>query len=131
VLMTPTKNYHASYQATITGILHAEGRGHVMTECAIRTPQGTKVADVAWLTPETFRQVAGEAECSVCPEICIEVKSDSNTEAGLRKKRELNFEQGALEVWECRRDGSIRFYRRDPDAAWLFPEFPKTLETVG
>jgi Uma2 family endonuclease len=72
--------YHSVFQGEIAALLKAERKdGKVLTECAVRTRQGTRIADVAWVSPETFQRVKDEIECSVAPELCIEVLSSSNT----------------------------------------------------
>ncbi|MCI5124235.1 MAG: Uma2 family endonuclease, partial [Candidatus Electrothrix sp. AR5] len=74
LLMTPVKVYHSLFQGKIIGLLYAHLRGgEALAECAIRTEKGTKVADVAWVSTQRLQQIQNEAECSVAPEICIEV----------------------------------------------------------
>ena len=127
IIMTPTKNYHGFFQVEIAARLRAYP-GKVITECAVWTPKGTKVPDVAWMTEATFAIVKDEAECSVCPGLCVEVLSDSNTPAERHRKRQVYFEQGANEVWECSKDGEMTFYRSDgARGSRLFPDFPATI----
>ena len=84
LIMTPVKVYHSVFQGEIAALLKAERKdGKVLTECAVRTHQGTKIADVAWVSAETFQHIKDEVECSVAPEVCIEVLSSSNTTAGV------------------------------------------------
>ncbi|MCW5212828.1 Uma2 family endonuclease [Desulfobulbus sp. TB] len=63
-------------------------------ECAVRTHQGTKIADVARVSAETFQRIKDEVECSVAPEVCIEVRSASNTAEEMKDKRSLYFANG-------------------------------------
>ena len=91
IIMSPTKVYHSIYQGEIVCLLFASSHaGKAMVECAITTRKGTKVADVAWASPERVAMIWSEIECSVAPELCVEVLSSTNTQ--------LYFEQGALEV---------------------------------
>jgi Uma2 family endonuclease len=83
--------------------------GKTLPECAIKTSKGTKVADVAWATTNTVRKIRDEVECSIAPEICVEVLSSSNTEDEMKEKMDLYFEKGACEVWICE-NGVMRFY---------------------
>jgi Uma2 family endonuclease len=101
-----------------------------MVECAIRTRQGTKVADVAWASMERVKVIHKEADASVAPEVCVEVVSMSNTRSEMAKKRKLYFEQGAREVWECDEYGKMRFYGPvgELKRSALFPDFPARIE---
>jgi Uma2 family endonuclease len=47
----------------------------------------------------------------VAPEICVEVKSWSNTGDELGQKRLLYAERGCLEYWLCDDDGQMTFQR--------------------
>lgn len=126
IVMSPAKVYHAVYQAEIAYALKfLLKKGRILTECAIATTKGTKVADVAWMSDERFLQVKHQAECSVAPEICVEVLSSSNTQDEMREKRQLYFEQGAIEVWICSEQGEMTFYTPSSELAQsiLIPEF--------
>jgi Uma2 family endonuclease len=127
LLMTPVKVYYSLYRGRIAALLrqHTDG-GEVLVECAIATGKGTKVADVAWISAERFAPMKDEVECSMAPEICIEVPSDGNTTAEMSQKRRLYFSKGASEVWICDAQGGIRFFdtRGELDRSVLAPGFP-------
>ena len=102
VLMTPVKVNHSILQGKIIGHLYQNLTGdEALAECAIKTKQGTKVADVAWASYDLLEKIENEIECSVAPEICIEVLSFSNTKSEINEKKNIYFEQGALEFWVC------------------------------
>jgi Uma2 family endonuclease len=65
----------------------------------------------------------------VLPEICIEVLSDSNTQAEMAEKRQLYIDAGAEEVWICAENGVMAFYDGDAQIAdsILVPDFPGAL----
>jgi Uma2 family endonuclease len=130
LIMSPVKVYHSAYQGAIGALLDRLLGKIVLMECAIKTPQGTKVADVAWASPQRFNYIKQEIECPIAPEICIEVVSDSNTEEEMAKKRQLYFEQGALEVWICSQQGQIRFYNAESqlEKSILAATFPNSIE---
>jgi Uma2 family endonuclease len=93
IIMSPTKVYHSAYLGEIGSLLWSMRReGQVLTECAIKTSKGTKVADVAWASAERFRRIKHEAECSIAPEVCVEVVSPSNTADDIKEKRDLYLE---------------------------------------
>ncbi|WP_417911777.1 Uma2 family endonuclease [Candidatus Electronema sp. TJ] len=130
LLMTPVKVYHSLFKGKITGLLYAHIEdGEVLVECAVRTQQGTKVADVAWASSQRLELIQDEAECSVAPEICIEVMSSANTEAEMLGKRTLYCDNGAQEFWICDQQGRFRFFSPDKELArsLLLPDFPATI----
>lgn len=127
IVMAPVKVYHSAYQGELGFLLRSLRRdGKVLAECAIHTTKGTKVADVAWASEERFQQIRDETECSIAPEVCIEVLSLSNTDSEIQEKRQLYFDRGAVEVWTCHADGSIHFYNAEGklEQSLLFPTFP-------
>jgi Uma2 family endonuclease len=127
ILMTPVKVYHSIYQGRITGLLYSHlENGDALVECAIKTTKGTKVADVAWASNERLNVIKNEAECSIAPEICIEIMSSTNTEEEMECKKKLYFEKGAKEVWICSESGDIHFYRVESESghSLLAPNFP-------
>ena len=114
ILMSPVKVYHSAFQGKIAALLYIHlGQGEVLAECAIKTDMGTKVADVAWASDERFAVIRTETECSIAPEICVEVVSESNTDDEMNKKKALYFKKGALEVWMCDEHGQMEFYGLD------------------
>jgi len=114
VLMTPVKVNHSILQGKIIGLLYKNlTEGEALAECALRTKQGTKVADVAWASNDLLKKIENEVECSFAPEICIEVISNSNTTREINEKKALYFDQGALEVWLCDSFGNMSFYSKE------------------
>lgn len=127
IIMAPTKVYHSIYQGEIAYRLHALApTGKAIVECAIATRKGTKVADVAWASPERVAIIWSEAECSIAPELCVEGLSSANTDREMRTKRQLYFERGALEVWMCDAHGHLTFFDSvgQREQSGLFPDFP-------
>ena len=130
IIMNAVRVIHSLYQGEIEYLLRTLLKtGRTFPECAIRTAKGTKVADVAWATANTVRKIRNEAECSIAPEICIEVVSTSNTEHEMQEKTSLYFEKGAQEVWICE-NGFMRFYHPGGrlEHSVLVPDFPKEIE---
>lgn len=128
IVMTPSRAKHGALQFRI-GVLLLEfvrRGGEVVTECAVKTSAGTKVADVAWISMERWEQVKEELDVSIAPEICVEVLSFGNSTEEMEQKRNLYFEANAEEVWICSADGSIRFYDRTGELgdSMLAPNFP-------
>jgi Uma2 family endonuclease len=126
IIMSPAKIAHAAFQGQISFHLQLLGAsGKVLAECAVATPHGTKVADVAWASRERFAIIKNETECSIAPEVCVEVFSNSNTQEEMDEKRELYPACGAREVRFCDEQGNISFYGEDGKLAQseLFPAF--------
>jgi Uma2 family endonuclease len=131
VVMSPVKVYHSAFQGEIEHRLRSLlPHGRTLPECAIATPKGTKATDVAWISPERFQIVREEDECSIAPEICVEVISSSNSKWEIREKIALYFNQGALECWTCDERGNMNFYapggRLEKSA--LAPNFPASID---
>lgn len=127
ILMSPQKVYHSAFQSALCHLLqNLLGAGRALSECAIATSKGTKVADVAWASPERFELIKHELECSVAPEICIEIVSASNSNKEMEEKRALYFAQGAEEFWLCSESGEMTFYDRRGrrDQSRIVPNFP-------
>ena len=130
IVMTPVKVYHSLYQGRMTGLLYSHlKKGDVLVECAIKTRKGTKVVDVAWASDERLEQIKDEVECSLAPEICIEIMSSSNTKEEMDMKKNLYFEKKAKEVWICSERGNISFYgvKGELEHSLLAPRFPKNV----
>ncbi|CAK0779832.1 putative restriction endonuclease domain-containing protein [Gammaproteobacteria bacterium] len=110
ILMSPIKAYHSAFRGQIARLLPREGV--VLAECAIKTAQDTKVADIAWCSSERFRHIREETECSVAPEVCIEIQSASNSDIEMAEKIGLYLAAGAVEVWLCDLAGDLSFSGR-------------------
>lgn len=130
VVMSPVKVYHSAFQGRIGSLLDRLLKGHVLAECAIATPAGTKVADVAWVSLERFQMIKEEDECSIAPEICVEVISSSNSKREIREKMELYFSRGALECWTCDEHGNMSFHSREGqlEQSAIAPDFPARVD---
>jgi len=128
ILMSPPpRSRHVEYQSAISHLLHASLPGGMsMAECPIRTNEGVKSADVAWVSLARRRSKKNDPVYLIAPEICVEVESPSNSEAELAERRRLYFEKGAAEVWICDLYGRMTFY--DPTGeigqSQLCPKFP-------
>jgi Uma2 family endonuclease len=131
ILMSPVKVYHSAFQGKITRLL-PEG-GVVLPECAIKTAKGTKVADIAWSSEQRFKIIEHEAECSIAPELCIEILSSSNTSGEMEEKRLLYILAGAIEFWICNEDGSMMFFDANGQLkkSNLIPAFPSKVKVIA
>lgn len=130
IVMSPVSILHSLYSGKIGNLLISFLKnGEILSECAVRTEKGTKVADVAWISPERLKLILHEFDAPIAPEICVEVLSESNTDDEMRTKRRLYFETGALEVWICDQNGNMFFYRPDKQIKFseLVPDFPKKI----
>jgi Uma2 family endonuclease len=130
ILMTPVKVNHSILQGKLIGHLYQNiTGGEALAECAIKTKQGTKVADAAWASYSLLEKIENEVECSIAPEICIEVLSFSNTKREIDEKKGFYFEQGAMEFWICDSFGNISFFVKEGkiERSKIAESFPKSI----
>ncbi|MDD5271808.1 MAG: Uma2 family endonuclease, partial [Methylovulum sp.] len=125
------KVYHSILQVRIAVLLeHFLKNGSALSECAISTGKGTKVADVAWASSDLLSTIRTESEASIAPQICVEIISASNTQKEMAEKRQLYFQAGAQEVWMCDDKGTMSFFNAEHPLVHsiLVPEFPEKIE---
>ena len=130
IVMSPTRNRHGYFAGKITRLLGTiMSQGEVLVELAIDTADGVKVADVAWVSPETFALIKDEPSCSVAPEICVEVQSPHNTAEELQAKCGFYLGAGAKECWICKDNGQMEFLDATGQLSLskLCPSFPLQL----
>lgn len=133
IVMSPVKVYHAVLQGKIVRLLsRCLPDGEAFPECAIATDKGTRVADVAWASWDRLKVIEHEDECSIAPEICVEILSSSNTKKEINEKRQLYFEKGALEIWFCDNQGNMRFFdiHQQLEKSTLAPDFPTRMTEI-
>ena len=127
IVMSPASNRHGSLQTQIAfQLMTMLPNGTVLTECSIDTAKGTKVADVAWISAAFLNRNRGQTPYIEAPEVCIEIKSPSNSDAEMMEKKDLYFAKGAQEFWLCDEDGNITFYvhRGQIKQSQIFPNMP-------
>ena len=108
LLMSPASNHHGRSQMRIGQQLFKHlPQGEVIAECSIETPDGVKVADVAWASPAFIDQYGYQTPYPVAPELCIEIVSPSNSKLEIVEKVKLYLGQGATEVWVVYDNGKI------------------------
>ena len=129
--MSPVKVYHSAFQGKISRLLPEDGI--VLPECAITTTKGTKVADIAWCSEQRFKLIEHETECSIAPELCIEVISSSNTQMEMEEKRQLYLTAGAIEFWICNEEGDVKFFDANGQLkkSNLVPAFPDKVKVTA
>lgn len=131
IVMSPTYAWHGRFAFQIARLLEEHlPDGQASVELAIRTTDGTKVADAIWCSAERWAQIKDAYDAPVAPEICVEVLSPTNTEAEMEAKRALYFKAGAEEVWLCTSEGKLSFYDADGllDGSRRVPSFPDRVE---
>nr|VFJ88707.1 MAG: Putative restriction endonuclease [Candidatus Kentron sp. H]VFJ90823.1 MAG: Putative restriction endonuclease [Candidatus Kentron sp. H]VFJ96933.1 MAG: Putative restriction endonuclease [Candidatus Kentron sp. H] len=110
--MSPASNRHGFTQTEIAFLLRRHlPHGKTITECAIQTADGVKVADVAWGSEAFFqRRTLEEDPFQQAPEICVEIVSPGNSAGEMKRKVKLYLQQGAREVWLVDLEGNCRFF---------------------
>ena len=99
IMSLPPAPSHGSFQLEIGRLLrNLLPAGRVLTECPISAADGVKAADVAWASPASMQELGSQVCFPSAPNICVEVRSPSNTEAEIEEKVALYFDAGAKEV---------------------------------
>ncbi|MES2789077.1 MAG: Uma2 family endonuclease [Planctomycetota bacterium] len=128
IVMSPASNRHGVVQGAIVGTLFTmKADGKAISECSVETPEGVKVADIGWASTAFLLEHGEEIAYSAAPELCVEIRSPSNSKLEMAEKRSLYFQQGAQEVWICDLSGNVTFFDEsgEIEQSRLFPEFPQ------
>ncbi len=131
IVMSPPHNDHSFAQSSIYDLLKKKMRGgKVLQETVIDTEDGNKVADASWMSDAFYQANKKQSSFRHAPEICVEVKSPSNTMGELLEKKDLYFKAGAQEVWIREQSGRMLFYNADGplETSALCPGFPLEVE---
>ena len=131
IVMSPTYAWHGKFAFRIAQRLEELlPGGESSVETAIRTAKGTKVADAIWCTAERWSQIKDAYDVPVAPEICVEVRSPTNTDAEIDEKRQLCLDAGAEEVWIYDEEGQITVCDEDGqrEASRRAPSFPSRID---
>ena len=109
--MTPASNRHGLAQAEISNSLAQQLKaGRTLVECSIATSDGVRVPDVAWASSEFLARHGDITPFPTAPEICVEVRSPSNTDEEMALKTRLYLEAGATEVWIVAETGAWKVF---------------------
>lgn len=133
IVLTPSSYWHSSYQTEIAMLLlkHLPG-GRAPVECAVRTSEGIRAADVGWISKAREAPHKRATALPIAPEICVEILSPSNSREEMLDKMTLYFAKGAEEVWLCDEQGRVEFFTAAsaPEsvmASVLCPDFPQQI----
>ena len=108
---SPSSNRHGMRQSDIAWTLrNSLANGRVITECAVLTEIGVRVPDVAWASAHFLATEADNTPFTRAPEICVEVRSASNSEREIAEKIRAHLAAGAIEVWVADEAGGIKIY---------------------
>ncbi len=112
--MSPASTWHGRRQTRVIQYLTKKlTSGEIITEPAIQTVIGVRVPDVGWGSAAFIQSQANDSPLQLAPELCVEVLSDSNSDAEMAAKRAAYFAAGAQEVWLVADDSSVVVYTRD------------------
>jgi Uma2 family endonuclease len=133
LILSPHTPFHSRVQSRLLRLLddHVADAGEATIEVAVRTDAGVKVPDVVWLSDDRWARIPEDAEASpVTPELCVEVRSESNTDEEMTAKRRLYLDEGAQEVWICDADGRLRIFDAEGERSRsaLAPTAPDTID---
>ena len=100
IQISPRNNRHGQHKAVIGHALCQQlPAGIVVMNCSVLTIDGVRVPDVAWASADFMTRHGDVTPFPQAPEICVEVRSPSNTDAEMAYKTSLFLEAGAQEVW--------------------------------
>ncbi|MBC7941171.1 MAG: Uma2 family endonuclease [Chitinophagaceae bacterium] len=109
--MSPANNRHALKQAAIAhAFMEQIPAGSALVECSVSTTEGVRVPDVAWASAEFMARHGELTPFPTAPEICVEVRSPSNTNAEMEFKTRLFLAAGAVEVWIVADTGALQVF---------------------
>lgn len=109
--MSPASNRHGIRQMVIGHALPQQlPTGTAIIECCVLTTDGVRVPDVAWASGAFMARHGDLSPFPQAPEICVEVRSRSNTDAEMAYKTELFLQAGAVEVWIIDEDGAQQVF---------------------
>ena len=112
--MSPASTWHGRRQTRVIQYLTKKlTSGEIITEPAIQTAIGVRVPDVGWGSAQFIKSQADDSPLQLAPELCVEVLSDSNSDAEMAAKRAAYFAAGAQEVWLVADDSSIVVYTKE------------------
>ena len=116
--MSPASNRHGRRQALIAQAFESQlPGGGAFVECSIATTDGIRVPDVAWASSDFLSRYGDATPFPAAPEICVEVRSPSNTDAEMAFKTRLFLGAGAVEVWIVADDGNCAVFNTDGQQA--------------
>jgi Uma2 family endonuclease len=134
IIMSPTSVWHGNYKHEIGALLQRFlPTGKIVNEAPIRTSEGVRVADVAWISRERWQPQKRAVALTVAPEICVEIISPCNDRVEMLEKMTLYYAKGAQEVWLCNEAGEVEFFTAESapepvDVSVLCPDFPRQID---
>ena len=131
VMSPPASGFHSFSQGRIVILLdRLMVGGYGAPECPVLTAAGVKAMDAAWVSKERFAQLPASGVYQTAPEICVEVRSPSNSFQEIQEKLQLYFGAGATECWMCDRNGQMSFYNAEGPIrrSRLCPDFPEQVD---
>ena len=131
IVMSPLHNDHSFAQSSIYDLLRKEMKGgRVLQETVVDTEDGNKVADATWMSAAFIKANKGRSSFECAPEICVEVKSPSNSMGELMEKKDLYLKANAREVWIRKQSGKMLFFDANGplERSALCPGFPLVVE---
>lgn len=112
--MSPANNRHGIRQgAILLALSKALPQGTPIVECSVLTADGIHAPDVGWASAAFMADYGEESSFRAAPELCVEVRSPSNTDVEMAHKTALYLEAGAIEAWIVEEDGARQVLDRD------------------
>ena len=124
----PNKRGHIQVLIAFT-LMQQKTAGRVLTKCSVQISQGVKVADAAWGSDAFFARHGMDTPYLQAPELCVEIRSPSNSIGEMLAKKDLYLARGAQESWLVDEEGRLSFYSYggEQEQSTLFADFPSAL----
>lgn len=121
--MSPASNRHGRLRGRVALELARQlTDGDILTESPIATELGVSVPDVVWASNQFLNKHGEATPFPQAPEICVEIRSPSNSKEEMILKTRAYLAAGAREVWIVSEDGELSvFDASGPCSASSYP----------
>lgn len=134
----PATPHHMRIGTRLARLLDQRLGGEAFTECAILTSGGVRIADVVWCSPAFLSTHGGElddwaAALSQAPDLCVEVRSPSNTYGELQERIALFLAAGAREAWILHPTGRVDCFGAEGllTASRIVPDWTQSILAIA
>ncbi len=100
IVLSPATNQQGALRFKVANeIRRCKRGGGVTLSCSVRTSDGVRVADAAWVSRKFIAEFGGLTPYPKAPEICVEIVLSGTSKQAIEHKLELYLAKGAQEVW--------------------------------
>jgi Uma2 family endonuclease len=133
----PATPHHMRIGARLCRLLEQALGGEAFTECATLTAGGVRIADLVWCSPAFLGTHGADIEAwaaalAQAPDLCVEVRSPSNSYAELEERIRLFLGAGAREAWIVHPTGRVDCFGAEGPrtASRIVPDWDRWAATI-